>query len=79
MAISENEWLKMFGENLRYTLDDCHMTQKDLAEMTGLSEGIISAYVNGNKMPGARALLAISYALDESIDDLVDFGERIEG
>ena len=79
MAFSENEWLKMFGDNLRYLLDDNYMTQQDLADVTGLSKGIISEYVNGNKMPGAKALLAISYALDESIDDLIDFGERIEG
>lgn len=78
MALSENEWLKMFGDNLRYLLDDNYMTQKDLADETGLSVGIISEYVNGNKMPGTKALLAISYALGESIDDLIDFGERIK-
>lgn len=79
MSMSENEWLKMFGNNLRYLLDEYCVTQKDLAEMTGLAEGTISEYVRGNKMPGAKALLAISYALDESVDDLIDFGERIEG
>lgn len=79
MALSEIQWLGMFGDNLRYLLDDYHMTQKDLAEMTGLSEGTISKYINKTQMPTVRAIINISYALDESIDDLIDFGERIEG
>lgn len=79
MALSEIQWLRMFGDNLRYLLDEYHMTQKDLAEMTGLSEGTISKYINRTQMPTVRAIINISYALDESVDDLVDFGERIEG
>lgn len=77
--MSEVEWLKIFGDNLLVILDEYLLTQKDLAEMTGLSEGTISAYVNKTKVPGVRAILALSYALDISCDELIDFGERIEG
>lgn len=79
MAMSEMKWLETFGDNLRYLLDEYRMTQKDLAEMTGLSEGTVSKYINKTQMPTVRAIINISYALDESYDDLIDFGERIEG
>lgn len=77
--MSELEWMDIFGDNLLSMLDECLLTQKDLAEMTGLSEGAISAYVNKDKMPGIRAILNISYALDWDLNDMLDFGEKIEG
>lgn len=77
--MSEMEWLHIFGDNLQCIMDEYCVTQYQLAEMTGLSQGTISKYVNKIQMPTVRALLAISYALDESLDDLMDFGDRIEG
>lgn len=77
--MSEIEWLDIFGTNLIVMLDENLMTQKDLAEATGLSEGTISKYVNKTQMPTVRAILNISYALNCSLDDLIDFGDTIEG
>ena len=77
--MSEVEWMDIFGTNLIIMLDENCMTQKELAEETGLSEGTISAYVNKVKIPGVRAILNISYVLNCSLDDLIDFGEPIEG
>lgn len=76
--MSEMEWLQIFGDNLQCIMDECCVTQHQLAEMTGLSQGTISKYVNKIQMPTVRALLAISYALDESLDDLMDFGDWIK-
>lgn len=76
--MSEMEWLRIFGDNLQYLMDENCVTQHQLAEMTGLSQGTISKYVNKTQMPTVRALLAISYVLGESLDDLVDFGDVIE-
>lgn len=77
--MTEQEWLDIFSGNLISLLDENYMTQNELSIETGISKGSISKYVNGIQMPTVRALLAISYALDESVDDLIDFGERIEG
>ena len=77
--MSEVEWLDIFGDNLISMLDECLLTQKDLAEMTGLSEGTISKYVNKIQMPTVRAIINLSYALDWDLNDMLDFGEKIEG
>lgn len=77
--MTEQEWLDIFGDNLLSLLDENGLTQQDLSQMAGISQGTISKYVNKIQMPTVRALLAISYALGESLDDLMDFGDRIDG
>lgn len=78
MAISEVEWIDIFGDNLRDMLKDVNMSQTELAEETGLSKATISKYIHKTQMPNVRALVNISYALNCSFDDLMDFGDRIE-
>ena len=75
--MSEVEWLDIFSANLVDALKDANMTQRELADDCGLSESIISDYVHGKKIPGLKAIINISYSLDCTIDDLIDFGERI--
>jgi transcriptional regulator with XRE-family HTH domain len=75
--MSEREWLDIFSENLRDMLRDAKMTQKELAYETGLAESSISGYLKGTKVPGIRAIVNISYALDCDFNDLLDFGEMI--
>lgn len=76
--MSETEWLRIFGTNLLEKLDEMLLTQRDLAEMTGLSEGTISKIVNKVQMPTVRTILNISYALDWDLNDMIDFGDCIE-
>lgn len=75
--MGEMEWLEIFSDNLKGYLEDYRITQKDLSEMTGLSEGTISNYIHKRQMPTIKAILAISYALDESVNELIDFGDKI--
>lgn len=75
--MSEFEWINMFGDRLKSLLDDAWMSQKELAEATGLSETTISRYINKQQLPTVRAIINIAYELDCSIDDLVDFGETV--
>lgn len=75
--MSEQEWLDIFGDNLRDILIETGYSQKDLAETTGLSEGAISSYINKKRMPCIRALINISYELGISLDELMDFDDRI--
>ena len=76
-SMSEQEWLDNFSDNLSAILKDTGMTQRDLAMETGLSEAAISNYVNGRKLPGPKALVNIAYALDRSLDELMDFGDKL--
>ena len=77
--MSEQEWLDIFGDNLRDMLDRARMTQRELADATGLSDTAISYYINKLKLPGIRAIINIAYALDCDVAELIDFGDRIIG
>lgn len=76
--MTQDEWMGLFSDNLASLMHERNMTQKDLAEETGLSKGAVNKYVNGTRMPGAKAILNISYALDCDLMDLIDFDEPIE-
>lgn len=76
--MSEQEWLDIFGDNLVDILKDANMTQKDLAEETGLSEASISAYIHKRKIPGIKALINISCVIGCTLDDLMFFGDTIK-
>lgn len=75
--MSEQEWLNIFGDNLQEMLNEARMTQRDLAEDTGLSEASISNYINKQRIPTVRAIINIAYSLDCDIDELIDFGDRV--
>lgn len=72
-TMSEAEWLDAFGDNLASLLNECGMSQRELAEISGLSESSISYYINKQKMPGVKAVINIAHALKIDIDDLIDF------
>ena len=76
--MSELEWMKMFGNNLKKLLKETGLTQRELADETGLSESTISSYINGQRMPSIKALINIGYALDCYEDDLISFLDKIE-
>lgn len=75
--MNELEWLDIFGDNLASLLRDARMSQRELADATGLTEATISYYINKRKMPGLKAIINIAYAFDMSVDELIDFGEMI--
>lgn len=75
--MNELEWLDVFGDNLVSLLQDARMTQRELADATGLTEATISYYINKKKLPGLKAIVNIAYVFDISIDELIDFGEMI--
>jgi transcriptional regulator with XRE-family HTH domain len=76
--MSELEWLNIFGNNLKAIMEQVRITQRELAEETGISESTISKYINKMQMPGVRAIVNMAYVLNCSTDDLIDFGDIIE-
>lgn len=77
--MTEAEWLDIFSRNLQEALIDYGATQSDFAEVTGLSQQAISNYVNGKQIPNLRAIINMAYELGVSLDNFLDFGDRIEG
>ena len=75
--MSEVEWLDIFSTNLKEIMEEQGYTQRDLANDIGVSESAISNYVKGTKIPGIKVLINMAYEFDISLDDLMDFGDRI--
>lgn len=77
-TMSEQEWLDIFAGNLVSLMEEKGYSQQQLADATGMSKATISYYTNGLKMPGIRAIINLAYEFDLTIDELIDFGGRIE-
>lgn len=60
------------AENIKELRKSLHITQKELAEMTGLSIGTIQGYEQGRYEPKMEALERLREALSCSFDDLMD-------
>ena len=75
--ITEYRWLERFGENLKMMLKERGMSQRDLAEVSGLAESTISQYLHGHRLPTVKSVINIAHALGCSVNELADFGEMI--
>ena len=75
--MTEREWMDIFGDNLRDILKEYGMTQKDLADESGLSETTISRYIKKQRIPNMKAIVNIANALDLTTDELINLDERI--
>lgn len=82
--ISEYEWMRIFSGNLRSIMEEEGMTQKELAELTGLSESMISSYINCRRVPNVFSLNNIIHAFHgeyeekELLQDLVYFDDLVK-
>lgn len=76
--VSEQQWINMFGDNLKDILKEKGMNQQELAVRSGFVKSTISSYINKTKMPSAKAIVNIAYVLDVDVDELIDFGAMIE-
>lgn len=72
------EWKEIFAENLKAILEEKGMTQRDLADDSGIAMSSISDYVTKRQIPGAIAVINMAYALDVDVNELIDFDERID-
>lgn len=76
--MSEVEWIHIFATNLKEIMEEQGYSQRDLADSINVSEASISYYLKEKKMPGVRTLVNMSYELGIDLNDLMDFGDRIE-
>lgn len=75
--MSEVEWINIFGDNLIDIMNEQGYNQEQLADVTGLTQATISKYINKKQMPSIKAIINLSYALDCTTDELIEFGDRI--
>lgn len=59
------------GERIQALLEARHMTRKQLAEASGLTEAAISRYISGTRSPKSISLSAIAKALGVTSDELL--------
>ena len=75
--MSEVEWIDIFGDNLRDILKEQNMSRRELAQVLGVSEVTISNYINKKQMPTMEVIVNMAYELSISVDELIDFGDRV--
>lgn len=75
--MSEVEWMDIFGDNLRDILKEQNMSRRELAKVLGISEATVSRYINKKQMPTMEVIVNMAYELSISIDELIDFGDRV--
>lgn len=75
--MSEQQWLDIFGDNLRDILIEQGYTQKDLAEAIGVTEATISRYIRKQRIPTIKNLINMSMELGIDLEEFANFGERI--
>lgn len=56
---------------IKEMLDEKNITQKQLSEITGITESAISHYIKGDRIPRGANLVKIAKALGTTTDDLL--------
>lgn len=75
--MTETEWLNIFGDNLKSMLEERNVTQHELARMIGVNTRTLNRYIMKQRIPTIKNIINIAYALDCSLDELIDFGDTI--
>ncbi len=62
---------------IKELLKEKEISQKELSEMTGITESAISHYVKGDRVPRGTNLVKIAEALGTTADDLLSGDQEI--
>lgn len=76
--MTEQEWLNIFGDNLRGLLKEYGYSQREFAEATGLTDSMVSRYIHKKAVPNIASLINMSMELGIDLEEFVNFGERIK-
>jgi len=63
---------------IKELLDQKGLTQKELSELTDITESAISRYVKGDRVPRGTNLVKIAKALGTTADDLLSGDEEMD-
>ena len=76
--MKETVWRAKFAEKLSEKMNEKGYSQSTLANKAHLTQPDISRYLSGQSTPNIRAVINLSYVLNCTMSELVDFGERIQ-
>lgn len=76
--MTEMQWRRAFADRLSYMMRQNNITQRRLADASGITEAAISYYLSERKTPSFKAIINLAYVFNCTIEDLIDFGEQIE-
>lgn len=71
MTVDKHHLAESIGKHIAQKCKEMHLTQKQLAEISGLTEAGISRYIAGERLPRIDILLRIAAALNCTIDYLL--------
>ena len=60
-----------FAESLQRAMDARDVTQRELAQMVGVSQGIVNSWLKGERVPTVTVAMNIADALDCSLEALL--------
>ena len=66
-------WRKEFARRLRKKMAMKGITQTNISELTGISQPLLSLYVQGKSLPSAQKVSSLAKALNCSVNDLIGF------
>ena len=70
-SIHKDQLAESIGVNIARKCKELKLSQKQLAEKTGLTEAGISRYISGQRLPRLDILLKIAAALDCTVNYLL--------
>ena len=76
--MTEQEWLNIFGDNLRDIQKEYGYSQREFAEATGLTDSMVSRYIQKKAVPSITSLINMSMELGIDLEEFANFGERIK-
>ena len=71
--------MKSTGEHIKALLKEKKMTQKQLAELSGVTESALSHYIKGNRILSSVTSVNVAYSLSTTVnyilgkEDILDF------
>ena len=71
--MTESRWRIELGHKIYRTMMDRGMLMSELSDISGISYGSLSKYINGHKTPGSYTLKRIATALGVEVGYLTDF------
>lgn len=71
LFMSELELLELFSKNLRRMMKEDNIRQEELSNEIGVSQQMISRYMNGQSIPSFITVVKIADALFCSLDEFL--------
>ena len=75
--MTEQEWMDIFGDNLRDILIEYGYTQEEFADAIKTTRATINRYLNKQQMPSLKNAINMSLELGIPMDELFLFDGRV--